>query len=197
MSEQYLTIEYLSTKDLTRLFSKIAIDPVSGCWNFTATKSIGGYGLFYYGSRQKYVHRIVYAWLVAPLPPFRSGFELDHLCRNRACCNPCHLELVSRKENILRSNWPPAINARKTHCAKGHPYTKENIIQHKDGSKRCRTCKNAYQARPDRQVKRREWRDRNIEKVRAQNLATYHRNAEKNKARMREAYHRKKAHAAD
>lgn len=162
------------------------------CWEFTASKSVGGYGYFFYITRQKYVHRIAYEWLIGELPPFRSGVEVDHLCKNRPCWNPCHLEAVTRLENIHRSDWPAGVNARKTHCNNGHEYTEATLMTDKYGSRRCRICFNAYRTTPERLEKRREWRERNAEKVRAQNLATYHRNAEKNKQRMREAYHRKR-----
>lgn len=81
-----------------------------------------------------------------------SWLETDHLCRNRACMNPNHLEAVTRTVNILRgvsargipptapANWRPKDGA--THCPNGHPWTPENtIIRHWEGGKRrCKTC---------------------------------------------------------
>lgn len=77
-----------------------------------------------------------------------EGMVLDHLCRNRACFNPMHLELVSNKENILRGKSFAAKNAAKTHCPKGHEYNFENtkykVIEkgwRKGISRFCRQCK--------------------------------------------------------
>lgn len=67
--------------------------------------------------------------------------ELDHLCRNRRCCRPDHLEPVTHKENVLRGMAPSAINARKTHCKRGHEFTAENIYPSPDGVRRCRECR--------------------------------------------------------
>jgi hypothetical protein len=74
---------------------------------------------------------------VAKLP---DGLHIDHLCRNRACCNPAHLEAVTCKENILRSPIAVAtINAAKTHCIRGHEFSPENTIVTKT-QRACRTC---------------------------------------------------------
>lgn len=67
---------------------------------------------------------------------------IDHLCRNRRCVNPQHLEVVSSKENTLRGNGLAAINARKTHCPKGHLYGGSNLIKY-NGARACRTCVNS------------------------------------------------------
>lgn len=70
-----------------------------------------------------------------------SGLEIDHLCRNRACINPDHLEQVTHKENTLRGNTITAANKAKTHCPLGHEYTEENtyIVKPKK-LRQCRRC---------------------------------------------------------
>lgn len=70
------------------------------------------------------------------------GVQVDHLCRNRKCWEPAHLEIVSRKVNLLRGTNPAADNARKTHCSKGHPFDDENTY-HSRGRRYCKECARA------------------------------------------------------
>lgn len=105
---------------------------IRGCWEWTGAKNAGGYGV----CRGQQAHRASYELLVGPIP---AGLQLDHLCRNRACVNPDHLEPVTRKVNILRGEGVAAKNARKTHCLNGHELTGHNLIQHK-GGRECRAC---------------------------------------------------------
>jgi len=88
--------------------------------------------------KNKVAHRISYELLKGDIP---EGLDLDHLCRNRGCVNPDHLEPVTRKENLLRGNTIPAKHARKTHCPQGHEYTKGNTFISKSGSRHCRKCR--------------------------------------------------------
>lgn len=76
-----------------------------------------------------------------------QGLELDHLCRNRGCCNPLHLEVVTRSENLRRAipNLHPLgkIQKAKTHCPHGHSYH-DAILVNKAGHRSCRTCRQIY-----------------------------------------------------
>ena len=101
-----------------RLFRKTRKRP-DGCWEWTGSKGSCGYGHMRVSGRTVSVHRIAYNELVGPIP---DGLTLDHLCRNRWCVNPEHLEPVTNRENVLRGVNPPAQNHRKQKCLKGHPF---------------------------------------------------------------------------
>lgn len=93
----------------------------SGCWEWTGHRKRDGYGQF--GGRQL-AHRVAFAALVGDLPPYvPGGLQLDHLCRNRACVNPAHLELVSHRENTLRGESVAARWAARDVCERGHRLT--------------------------------------------------------------------------
>ena len=89
------------------------------CWPWTASKNAWGYGAFSLERKSMGAHRFAYELLVGSIP---DRLTLDHLCRNRACVNPHHLEAVSDRTNILRGQGQSARNALKTHCPQGHPY---------------------------------------------------------------------------
>jgi hypothetical protein len=114
------------------------VTKTEGCWLFTGQIDRGGYGLFWYEDRLRGAHRVSYELYVGPIP---DGLHLDHLCRNRACVNPAHLEPVTNRENTLRGILP---NKLKTHCKWGHPYSEENTwTDPKTGWRQCRTCNRA------------------------------------------------------
>ncbi len=122
-----------------RFWAKIAVRPWD-CWEWTASLRKDGYGRFGIKGVIHTTHVVSYTLLVAPVP---SGLTLDHLCRNRKCVNPDHLEIVTRRVNILRGNAPAAINARKTHCNNGHPLEGDNLYTDAKGKRRCKFCTKA------------------------------------------------------
>jgi hypothetical protein len=127
------------------------------CWPWTGLLSPRGYGRVRYNGKQVRPHRLVYHFLVGPLPDVRV-LQLDHRCRMRHCCNPSHLELVTARENLLRGTTLAAANAAKTHCMHGHPLTEENVYRAANGARSCRTCQRATWTRHD--AKRRGHRRR-------------------------------------
>jgi hypothetical protein len=95
------------------------LDRSGDCWLWTRYVRPSGYAVF--GGR--YIHRLAFELLVGPIP---EGMEIDHLCRNRSCANPAHLEPVTRPENLRRGETFAAENAAKTHCLHGHEFTPAN-----------------------------------------------------------------------
>ena len=121
------------------------VQKTESCWLWTASLNTSGYGLF--RNRQKLrptevSHRLSYLALVGSIP---DDLTLDHLCRNRRCVNPDHLEPVTLEENLKRGVSPSALNARRGNCVNGHEFSPENTRYdqyktRKNPRRACRTC---------------------------------------------------------
>lgn len=115
------------------------------CWLYAGGKSPKGYGHvtlhFIEDGKQKrksvYAHRVMYESEVGLIP---TDMEIDHLCNIPACINPAHLEVVTGRENLMRGNSFSSINARKTHCKRGHEFTPENTAIVTKGKYTMRNC---------------------------------------------------------
>ena len=119
------------------------VDDSGDCWEWKGTKDRKGYGQFTVNKKHFFAHRWAYEALVGPIA---EGMVVDHLCRNRACCNPSHMEIVTPVENVKRGEGITAQNSRKDKCQCGQSYF---IAHRKDGRsyRYCRACKNEYQRR--------------------------------------------------
>lgn len=114
-----------------RLARYLVPDPETGCINWVGSKR-RGYGFVAKGA----AHRIAYELAKGPIP---TGLEIDHLCYNRACCNPDHLEAVTHTENVRRAAARSAALRGNT-CRHGHPTTDENTYTDPRGRRHCRAC---------------------------------------------------------
>lgn len=142
--------DYRISKDPLRILKQIAI-PMgpNACWRWKGANQgpERGYGQVSWMGESMGAHRAAYLILVGPIS---EGKHLDHLCRNRLCCNPQHLEQVSKRENTLRGEGPAAVHAKKTHCKNGHLLAGDNLRNlpkvFKAGSTRrqCKKCLAAY-----------------------------------------------------
>lgn len=137
---------------MIRFWSKVEMSEPQECWEWTAYRNDKGYGTFGMGRVTKKAHRVAYELVRGPIP---EGLELDHLCRNRGCVNPFHLEAVTSRVNTLRGSVP------RTHCSKGHERSPENL----NGS-HCKICQRVTQSQ----------RNYRTEEYRAYKRAQYARN---------------------
>lgn len=112
-----------------------AVVVVEDCWEWCNHVNRDGYGGFVAGGRTQRAHRVSYEHYVGPIP---AGLNLDHLCRNKRCVKPAHLEAVTPRVNVLRGNTIVAACAAKTHCNYGHPLDGRD-----KGGRYCLTCKRA------------------------------------------------------
>jgi hypothetical protein len=114
-----------------------------------------GYVMIRRGGKTQYAHRWAYEQAYGQIP---DGAQIDHLCRNRACRNPDHLEAVTQRENIARGMAPSAVTARTGECQRGHLMQGHNKITLKNGKHRCRECqrqreRDRYANNPDHAAK--------------------------------------------
>jgi len=119
------------------------------CYPWTGFIAKNGYGMIHVKRHHKeynlIAHRVIYEGVFGPIP---EGMTVDHICRNRACVNPSHMRLLTSRENTLCGFSPSALNARKTHCKRGHELSGYNLICKKSGGlRRCRTCHNLMRSK--------------------------------------------------
>lgn len=130
------------------------------CWPWQGALTSGGYGQMGHGRRgedKKYVaHRLAYELLVGPIP---DGLVIDHLCRNRACVNPTHMEPVTSGENVLRGVGWGGTHSRKAHCPLGHPLEGDNLSQYHlwMGQRKCLTCHANRERKRRKRLKEAQW----------------------------------------
>ena len=160
-SDRIASYSTCSTKCRTSLdftksrFMRSVSVATSGCWEWIASRSTGGYGKFRFGGQTGLAHRYSYLSHKGEIP---AGLQIDHLCRNRCCVNPAHLEAVTCGENLLRGDTFQAKNVAKTHCPQGHAYSVENTYRSPDGRRRCIACRRKSDMHPVAVERRRAYK---------------------------------------
>lgn len=115
-----------------RFWQKVDCREADECWEWKAAKYTNGYGIIRDGSKIRSAHRLSYALAHGEIP---EGLVIDHLCLNKGCVNPAHLEAVTHRENTLR--YTQTITA----CPKGHEYDEANTYIDRNGARVCRKCR--------------------------------------------------------
>lgn len=132
-----------------KFLSKIILNKENECWNYKVYDKNYGYGIFRIGREAYKAHRVSFLIFNGDLV---DGLMIDHICRNRRCCNPDHLRQVTKRINALENNnGVSAENIKKTHCPKGHELKEGNIVNHPK-RRHCLICR--------RKIAR-EWATRN------------------------------------
>ncbi|WP_432110795.1 HNH endonuclease signature motif containing protein [Streptomyces sp. YPW6] len=122
-------------------------DTPAGCWQWTGYLMPNGYARISVAGERQYAHRVAYEAMVEPIP---EGLVIDHLCRNRGCVNPEHLDAVTQRTNVLRGESQAAARARQTACVRGHAFDRTNTYRAGNGTRKCRKCRTAARARARR-----------------------------------------------
>lgn len=131
----------LRRSTIETFWSRVSAGPEDACWPWRGALAANGYGRF--APRvdgrpfRVQAHRLAYELTFGPIP---DGLVIDHLCRNRACANPTHMEPVSPRTNVLRGVGVASKNSAKTHCVDGHAFGPENTYVTPNGRRMCREC---------------------------------------------------------
>lgn len=134
----------LSVHVVERFWPKVDRGGATDCWLWQASTTHNGYGQFRVRPSTLRAHAVAWTLLVGPVP---DGLVLDHLCRNRLCVNPAHMEPVTIGENVRRGMSPSAVAFRLGVCRNGHRRTPANTLLRPDGARQCRDCIHARYAR--------------------------------------------------
>jgi hypothetical protein len=115
---------------------KFVIKNENGCWEFTGRINKKGYGRFSLNGKVTLAHTASYRIHKGVI---KNGYTVDHLCRNRKCVNPDHLEAVPHRVNLERGNTSTAYSKIRTHCKNGHLLNAQNIFLN-EGKVKCKIC---------------------------------------------------------
>lgn len=120
-----------------RFWDRVETGPPDECWAWRLSTGSHGYGQVGWSeggkTRMVLTHRVAWFLTNGPIP---ADLTVDHVCRNRVCCNPAHLRLLTNLENAKDNGM-----ARKTHCLRGHPFDEKNTYRNARGHRFCRACR--------------------------------------------------------
>lgn len=123
----------------SRFWERVAIGDEHECWNWSRSMGSHGYGQAWDGITVRLAHRCAWELAHGRIP---DGLTVDHLCRNRRCCNPGHLQLLTNQENAAGNG-----HSLKESCPSGHPYSETNTYRNPTtGHRTCITCRDANKA---------------------------------------------------
>lgn len=130
-------IPELTLKDRTTFLKKTRFG--EGCWEWQSADDGRGYGVMYVDKTPYKAHRISFQIFYGHIS---TELQIDHLCMNKRCVNPKHLEQVTQKENLRRGNALSSVYSRRTHCKRGHKLGGDNVTPSamKRGVRSCRAC---------------------------------------------------------
>ena len=137
-----VSVKDASLTPIERFMARVEVptDGIDSCWEWLGVRNWGGYGEFYLDGKTRKAHRVSYELVRGNIP---EGYQLDHLCSNRGCVNPYHLEPVTNAVNAKRGKVNQ--NLRKTHCKHGHAFDEANtyyrLTVRGTAARQCRACK--------------------------------------------------------
>lgn len=153
MTEAQLQTAVLKTAKRKRIYTRgtaverarahVRIDIATGCWNWVGAKASGYGHMNIGGNKFRAAHIVLYEDAYGQVP---AGLELDHLCRNRGCVNPDHLEPVTRRENALRTGTPLMQAHLEGRCVRGHPASEACRRKSNGRVVYCRACRRENRA---------------------------------------------------
>lgn len=131
----------MMTDSLIKRFSQ-KIHKTDNCWIWLGCPTSWGYGQIREGNKYYKAHRLSYLIHKGEIP---EGLVVDHLCSNRICVNPDHLEAVTQRTNVLRGIGLTSQNAKKTECHIGHEFSSKNTYVDSKGHRHCKKCRAIHQ----------------------------------------------------
>lgn len=137
----------IPSRVIDRIFDRVAVGEPNDCWPWLLSLGSHGYGQVGWETEKgrnvmTTAHRVAWMATHGPIPP---GLVVDHLCRNRPCCNPSHLRLLTNEDNARLNG-----QSQRTHCPHGHQYDEENTYRDWRGHRACRACRRLRRAQGSR-----------------------------------------------